>query len=286
MRRLRLALLIAALGASQAQAGVFDDEEARRQIADQKIKTEARFDQQAKAQLDLASQIQRQADELSRLRGQVETLNFELETAKKRQQDFYVDLDARLRKFEAPAAGSAAVDGANPPNSAPTGDPAKEGQEYEAALNQFKASKYKEAATGFAAFVQKYPDSTLAPNAQYWLGNAWYAQRNCSKAIEAQSVVTTSMPRVPRRLMPGWRLRLASRSWATRPVPSVRWNRSLPNTRRHPPLKPPSSALKRSNWKEVIGATSDGNFLLPAGRSLSGRAADRIRASNRLPAAL
>ena len=55
MRRLRLALLIAALGASQAQAGVFDDEEARRQIADQKIKTEARFDQQAKAQLDLAS---------------------------------------------------------------------------------------------------------------------------------------------------------------------------------------------------------------------------------------
>ena len=191
MRRLRLALLIAALGASQAQAGVFDDEEARRQIADQKIKTEARFDQQAKAQLDLASQIQRQADELSRLRGQIETLNFELETAKKRQQDFYVDLDTRLRKFEMPAAGSAAVDGANPPNSAPTGDPAKEGQEYEAALNQFKASKYKEAATGFAAFVQKYPDSTLAPNAQYWLGNAWYAQRNCNKAIEAQSVVTT-----------------------------------------------------------------------------------------------
>jgi hypothetical protein len=43
---------------------VFDDEEARRQIADQKIKTEARFDQQAKAQLDLASQIQRQAEEL------------------------------------------------------------------------------------------------------------------------------------------------------------------------------------------------------------------------------
>lgn len=191
MRRLRLALLIAALGATQAQAGVFDDEEARRQIADQKIKTEARFDQQAKAQLDLASQIQRQADELSRLRGQVETLNYELETAKKRQQDFYVDLDTRLRKFETQAAGNAAVDPANGQNSAPAGDPAKEGQEYEAALNQFKAAKYKEAATAFAAFVQKYPDSSLAPNAQYWLGNAWYAQRNCNKAIEAQSLVTT-----------------------------------------------------------------------------------------------
>jgi len=191
MRRLRLALLIAALGATQAQAGVFDDEEARRQIADQKIRMEARFDQQAKAQLELSSQIQRQADEMSRLRGQVETLNYELETAKKRQQDFYIDLDTRLRKFEAPAAGTAAVDPATGQNSAPTGDPAKEGQEYEAALNQFKGGKYKEAAAGFAAFVEKYPTSSLAPNAQYWLGNAWYAQHNCKKAIEAQNVVTT-----------------------------------------------------------------------------------------------
>jgi hypothetical protein len=100
MHPVRIALLIAALGASQAQAGMFDDEEARRMITDQKIKIEARFDQQAKAQLDLANQIQRQAEENARLRGQIETLNYELETAKKRQQDFYLDLDTRLRKFE------------------------------------------------------------------------------------------------------------------------------------------------------------------------------------------
>ena len=191
MRPVRIALLIAALGASQAQAGMFDDDEARRQIADQRIKTEARFDQQARAQLELASQIQRQADEIARLRGQIETLTYELETAKKRQQDFYLDLDTRLRKFESGApAPTAAVDGANPANSKPAVDPAKESQDYETALNQFKAAKYKEAAAGFGAFVQKYPDSSLAPNAQYWLGNAWYAQRDCKKAIDAQSVVT------------------------------------------------------------------------------------------------
>jgi tol-pal system protein YbgF len=195
MRPVRIALLIATLGAIPAQAGVFDDEEARRQVTDLKIKTEARFDQQAKAQLDLAGQIQRQAEEIARLRGQVETLNYELETAKKRQQDFYLDLDTRLRKFES-AAGSASAP-ADPAsngtvaNGKPAADPAREGQEYEAALNQFKATKYKEAAASFGAFVQKYPDSSLAPNAQYWLGNAWYAQHNCNKAIEAQSVVTT-----------------------------------------------------------------------------------------------
>ncbi len=189
-RPLRIAFLIATLGASQAQAGVFDDDEARRQIADQKIKNEARFDQQAKAQLELANQIQRQAEENARLRGQIETLNYELETAKKRQQDFYLDLDTRLRKFE----GTGSPAAADPASGAPAksaGDPAKESQEYEAALNQFKAGKYKDAAALFGAFVQKAPDSSLAPNAQYWLGNAWYAQRDCKRAIEAQSVVTT-----------------------------------------------------------------------------------------------
>ena len=198
MRLARIALLIAALGASSAQAGVFDDEEARRMIADQRIKSEARFDQQAKAQLDLATQIQRQAEENARLRGQIETLNYELETAKKRQQDFYLDLDTRLRKFEGVGNVSSVADPASGAAPKATGDPAKESQEYEAALNQFKAGKYKEAAALFGAFVQKTPDSSLAPNAQYWLGNAWYAQRDCKRAIEAQSIVTTKYAETPK----------------------------------------------------------------------------------------
>ena len=197
MRPVRIALLIAALGAAQAQAGVFDDSEARRQTSDLKARTEARFDQQAKAQLDLASQIQRQAEEIARLRGQVESLTYELETATKRQQDFYLDLDTRLRKLETQPA-SPAVNPENPANAKPAVDAARESQDYEAALNQFKANKYKEAAAAFGAFVQKYPDSTLAPNAQYWLGNAWYAQRDCKHAIEAQSVVTTKYTDSPK----------------------------------------------------------------------------------------
>jgi tol-pal system protein YbgF len=196
VRRLPLAALLAVLGAGAAHAGMFDDDEARRQIKDLAAKTEARFDQQGKAQLDLASQLARQAEEIARLRGQIETLGYELETAKKRQQDFYLDLDTRLRKIEGGSA-AAAVDPAPGGNSAPataSGDPAREAREYEAALNQFKAGKYKDAATLFAAFVQKSPDSSLAPNAQFWLGNAWYAQRDCKRAIEAQSVVTTKYP--------------------------------------------------------------------------------------------
>ena len=205
MRPVRIALLLAALGAAQAQAGVFDDDEARRQIADHRIKTEARFDQQAKAQLDLSTQIQRQAEEIARLRGQIETLSYELETAKKRQQDFYIDLDGRLRKLETPEAAN--TENATPSEegtpgaeaaSTPAGDPGVESREYEAALNLFKANKIKDAAGAFEAFTKAHPDSTLAPNAQYWLGNAFYALRDCKKAIEAHKLVTSKWPQHPK----------------------------------------------------------------------------------------
>lgn len=202
MRRpvLPAVLLCSLLAAPAAQAGLFDDTEARQQITDLKTQSEARFDTQAKAQLELATQIMGLREELSRLRGQIETLTYENEQAKKRQQDLYLDLDSRLRKFEpsAPAAAAAAAPGAEaaaqPSHQAHAADPAAESKAYEAALNLFKAAKYKEAAQAFEAFVGAYPNSDMAPSAQFWLGNAWYAQKECKKAIDAQLVVTTRWP--------------------------------------------------------------------------------------------
>lgn len=194
MRLTRLALLIATLAAGQAQAGLFDDEEARRRITELKTTIDTRIDTQAKSLVDLANQIQALREENAKLRGQLETANYELELTKKRQQDFYLDLDTRLRKLEPNPQASASP--ANPPagesgKPAPSADAGAETQEYEAALTLFKGSKFKEAAAAFGAFVEKRPDSTLAPNAQFWLGNAWHAQGNCRQAIEAQLVVAT-----------------------------------------------------------------------------------------------
>lgn len=190
-----LALLLATAGMQQAHAGMFDDDEARRQISDLTIKTNERLDSTAKAQFDLLNQIQSLREESARLRGQVETLTYELESAKKRQQDFYIDLDGRLRKLEpqAPQAADArpAEDG-KPAKAA--ADPGAEAHDYEAALNYFKGGKLKEAAGAFEAFTKNYPDSSLAPSAQYWLGNAHFALRDCKKAIDAQKIVVAKWP--------------------------------------------------------------------------------------------
>jgi tol-pal system protein YbgF len=184
-RSLSAVLLCALLTAPAAQAGLFDDAEARQQITDLKKEYEQKLDTQAKAQLELATQIMGLREELARLRGMIETLHYESEQSKKRQQDFYLDLDNRLRNLEASV-------GASRPES--SGDPAAENRVFDSALNLFKGGKYKEAATAFAAFVAEYPESELAPNAQFWLGNAWYAQNKCKEAIDAQAIVASRWP--------------------------------------------------------------------------------------------
>ncbi len=196
-----IALLLAAFGAQQAHGALFDDEEARRQIRDMSIKVNERIDTLSRAQIDLVNQIQSLREENARLRGQIETLTYEQESAKKRQQDFYIDLDGRLRKLESPPPvaspdtakpgdGETTVDQAKKPVS----DPATESREYEAALNLFRANKIKEAASAFDTFAKTHPDSSLTANAYYWLGNAHYALRDCKRAIEAHRVVISKWP--------------------------------------------------------------------------------------------
>ena len=134
-------LLWCALAASPAiAAGLFDDNEARKQIAAEKqrideLKNDLQTQQQAvdarigkleealksQALLDLFTQLEALKLEMSKLRGQIEVLNNNVENTAKRQRDMYIDLDTRLRRFEqqgipAPAASAPPLS-AVPPNS-------------------------------------------------------------------------------------------------------------------------------------------------------------------------
>ncbi len=177
---LRAALLVAATLALPARAGMFDDEEARARI--EALKGEhaelvKRVEGINRNQVDFANQIEAVKAELAKLRGQIEVLTYELEATQKRQKDFYVDLDSRLRKLET----------APPPEAkpeAPKVDPAQETKDYEAALASLKALKYKEAAVAFLAFIKAYPNGTLAASAHYWGGYAHAQARDHAGAAD------------------------------------------------------------------------------------------------------
>ena len=188
-----LALAAAAL---PAQA-LFGDDEARARIEAVRKQVQAVEERLAKAEdrravLELAGQIEALRGDLARLRGQVEVLVNLAEQNDKRQKDLYVDIDTRLRKLEkAQEPGGAdkpAAEGVTP----------AETRAYEAALNQFKLGNYPLAVAAFQGFMVTYPSSKLAPSAQYWVGNAYFAQREFKQAIAAQQRVIAQWPDDPK----------------------------------------------------------------------------------------
>src|SRR4030065_754327 len=124
-RLLPLLLLVAVL---PARGALFDDEEARKRVEALRAEVNARMDKletASRGQIELANQIEALKAEVAKLRGQLEVLTNEIESTQKRQKDFYVDLDNRLRKLE--AQGGA---GAKPARPKPAGDPAAGNPDY------------------------------------------------------------------------------------------------------------------------------------------------------------
>lgn len=203
LRRIVSGLLLGAGIATHAHAGMFDDEEARARIEALKRETAARFERMEAAQrqqIELSNQIEMVRQDIARLRGQIEVLNHEIESAQKRQKDFYVDLDDRLRKLEAAAqeqhakAAAAAAAAAAVAAAGPKVDPAEESRDYEAALTLLKSGKYRDAGNAFEGFVGKYPDSGFQPSANYWAGSAFYQGRDYAKATTYFGKVVANWP--------------------------------------------------------------------------------------------
>ena len=95
-----------------------------------------------------------------------------------------------------PAGGAVALarPGASSSPGTISGDVAAEQRSYDAALDLFKSGNYGGAITGFAAFVKTYPRSPLSPSAQYWIGNAHFAQKDFRAAIAAQRQLIAAYP--------------------------------------------------------------------------------------------
>jgi len=143
-----------------------------------------RIERQNEALLDMQRQLEALQAEVRRLRGELEQATHEAESSKAQQRDLYADLDRRLQALDArlpaapppgtPAAGVAGgVTGAGGDREA-----------YQAALDKLKNRDYAGAERALGEFLASYPQSALADNAKYWLGEACYVERRYPEAVE------------------------------------------------------------------------------------------------------
>jgi len=200
---------------------LFDDDVARKQIVEQSKRLDDLRQQQeliaerlAKVEdalknqpvLGLVSQIEALREELRQLRGQIEVVTNNIDMATKRQRDMYVDIDTRLRRLEQPAAGGppaappappAATGGVAPAQVASAPGAADESRVYEAAQNQRRIGNYQGAIVAFQSFIAQHPRSTLAPRAQYWIGDSYFNLRDFKSAIANQQKLISTYPDSP-----------------------------------------------------------------------------------------
>ena len=203
----------AALFAPAAQAGIFDDDEARRAILELRQKLEQSNEQarsrQAEAMtalteqvnqlkrslLDLNNQIEQMRGDNAKLRGQNEELARAVAEMQRKQKDLQSGVDDRMRRFEPQ---KVSVDGKEF-----VADP-EEKRQYDESVELLRKGDYAGTANALVVFRKRYPASGYGDSALFWLGNAQYGLRQYKEAIISFRALVTSAathPKAPEALL-------------------------------------------------------------------------------------
>ena len=215
-----LVLVTSALWPLTAQAGLFDDDEARKAI----VELRSRFEQsQRQAQLeeterkaqaaqiaDLTEQISVLKRSLLDLNGQMETLRTEmarlrgtdeqlaqankdlareLADLQRKYKDAVAAIDDRMRRLEPQRVS---LDGKDAVVEAP------EKKAYDEAIGILRKGEFANAATALSAFQKRFPSSAYNGHVQYWLGNALYGKGEVKEAMNIFRTLVSTTPEHPR----------------------------------------------------------------------------------------
>lgn len=95
--------------------------------------------------------------------------------------------------------------------------PEAEKQEYQQAYDALRNGRTTQSIEGFNAFLNKYPSSQLANNAQYWLGEAYRVNQDADSARKAFNSVIDKYPdsaKVPDALLKLGYVEFDLKNWA------------------------------------------------------------------------
>ncbi|MGO9803912.1 MAG: tol-pal system protein YbgF [Steroidobacteraceae bacterium] len=152
--------------------------------------------------VELAQHQEAEQAELRELRGLVDQLQHDNAALHKQQHDLYADLDQRIKALSTAAgasgggasAGSSGTAAATPPAAADAAPSSVEQAVYNQSFDALRAGSYSTAITGFKDFLSNYPQSSLAENAQYWLGETYYVNHDYDSAAEAFRALLKKWP--------------------------------------------------------------------------------------------
>ncbi len=220
-RNFSKAMIVMVIGLSLSSAGLAQD--TSKMSVEERLK---RLEQLLASQglVDIMLKVESLQTEVQRLQGQSEEQLHTLQELKKRQRDLYIDIDRRLLQLErnapagtavAPGVAATAAGTAKPQPGgskstakskagvtagAMTATPLLQGEQqaYQDAFNLLRELRYDKATLAFRDFLKKYPNGRYAHIAQYWLGEASYAQGKFKQAIKDYQALIDNYPNSPK----------------------------------------------------------------------------------------
>lgn len=152
-----------------------------------------------KSEADMQVRLGGLSDQIEQLQAKLEDTNYRLaqlsQTIAATNQELKSYRNAPPAYYPAPGEGGgegAESGGAVQPRSPATSDPESV---YQAAYNDYLRGNYDLAERQFQDYLATFPDSELADNAVYWIGEAYYRQRRFRQAIEQFDQVLNRYPR-------------------------------------------------------------------------------------------
>jgi len=171
-------------GPSQADTtATFRLESLERQLKE--LKETAEFNNQRFA--EALATFEQVREEMAKLRGMIEKIGHETKQDKEQRQQGLQEMEYRLTRMEETLVTVAATikEVAAVKIKQKDKEESVEALLYQQAFSELTQRNYETASRIFSQFVKKYPRSSLADNAQYWIGECSFAMGDFQKAILA-----------------------------------------------------------------------------------------------------
>lgn len=124
--------------------------------------------------------------QIRQMTGQLEEANFKVANLTRKLETLEKDNEFRFKELESgtrPIASMPSTGGASLPSAAAVAQaPSTAKQKYDQAYSLVSNANYVEAEISFLEFLEQYPQDELSGNAQYWLGQTYYARGNYADA--------------------------------------------------------------------------------------------------------
>ena len=162
---------------------------------DQVTALKRQLDARNRAQVNIQRQLDELQTEVNELRGAIELHSHQLSQVFERQRELYQELDRRVTEALKSTTQSipstiAAPEGATAGNAQSYSGDLSENESYDRAVNLvLKQKQYDKAIPEFRAFNKKFPNSSYAANAHYWLGQLLFNKGSFAEAETEFTIV-------------------------------------------------------------------------------------------------